>query len=82
MSDEESYMAIIRRLEHLALEKDTPHTEVDCTYSIVPDNAGGPYLQIDTYGSKSRRIPGKKSQWIRFAPEAIDQLKALLAEKF
>jgi hypothetical protein len=75
-------MAIVRRLNHLAMEKDTPHSEVDCTYSIIHDEAGRRYLQVDTYGSKVRQIPGKKSQSIRFAPEAIEQLKALLATKF
>jgi hypothetical protein len=75
-------MAIVRRLEYLALEKDSPHSEVECTYSIVGDDDGGRFLQVDTYGSKLRQIPGKKSQSIRFAPEAIEQLKALLAEKF
>jgi len=75
-------MAIVRRLNHLALEKDTPHREVDCTYSIIHDDAGRRYLQVDTYGSKVRQIPGKKSQSIRFAPEAIEQFKALLATKF
>ena len=75
-------MAIVRRLNQLALEKDTPHSEVECTYSIIHDEAGRRYLQVDTYGSKVRQIPGKKSQSIRFAPEAIEQLKALLATKF
>jgi hypothetical protein len=77
-----SSMAIVRRLECLALEKDSPHTEVDCTYSILHDDRGHGFLQIDTYGSKSRQIPGKKSQSIRFAPEAIKQLKELLATHF
>ena len=72
-------MAIIRRLEYLTLEKDTPHTEVQGTYSVVNDK-DGKYLQIDTYGSIARKIPGKKSQSIRFAPEAIQQLKALLQD--
>jgi hypothetical protein len=31
-------MAIIRSLSHLTLEKGTPHTEVECTYSIVDDS--------------------------------------------
>jgi len=75
-------MAIVRRLEPLTLEKDTPHTEADCTYSIIHDRAGQGYLQIDTYGSKVRQIPGKKSQSIRFSPEAIEQLKTLLAKHF
>jgi len=66
-------------VEPQALEKDTPHTEVDSPYSIVHDSNGRAYLRIDTYGSKARQIPGKKSQSIRFAPEAIEQLKSLLA---
>jgi hypothetical protein len=72
-------MAIIRRLEYLNLEKGTSHTEVQGTYSVVNDK-DGKYLQIDTYGSTTRKIPGKKSQSIRFAPEAIQQLKALLED--
>jgi len=74
-------MAVVRRLEHQTLEKGSPHTEVECTYSIVEDDKGR-HLQIDTYGSTNRKIPGKKSQSIRFAPEAIEQLKVLLKEKF
>lgn len=74
-------VAIVRRLEHQKLEKGSAHTEVECTYSIVDDNKTR-YLQIDTYGSTNRKIPGKKSQSIRFAPEAIAQLKVLLKEQF
>jgi hypothetical protein len=75
-------MAIVRQLEPLALERDAPHREVECTYSIVHDDSGRKYLQLDTYGSSARQFPGKKSQSIRFAPEAIKQLKSLLAEHF
>lgn len=74
-------MAIVRKLEHQTLEKGSPHTDVECTYSIV-ESKEGRYLQIDTYGSTTRKIPGKKSQSIRFAPEAIKQLKTLLQEQF
>jgi hypothetical protein len=74
-------MAIVRRLEHQTLERGSPHAEVECTYSIVDDDQGRS-LQIDTYGSANRKIPGKKSQSIRFAPEAIEQLKVLLKETF
>jgi hypothetical protein len=45
--------------------------------------AGGKkFLQMGTYGSSARKIPGKKSQSIRFSPEAIDQLKLILKNKF
>jgi len=71
-------MALVQKLEEQKLEKDSPHMEVECTYSIVD----GRWLQIDTYGSKMRKIQGKKSQTIRFAPEAIEQLKTLLQKHF
>jgi len=75
-------MAIVRRLECQVLEKNTSHTEVDGTYSIVSDEKGHRYLQVDTYGSNVRKILGKKSQSIRFAPEAVEQIKAIIAEDF
>ena len=71
-------MALVQKLKKQKLEKGSPHTKVECTYSIVD----GEFLQIDTYGSKKRKILGKKSQSIRFTPEAIAQLKALLREHF
>jgi hypothetical protein len=74
-------MAILRSLTHAVLEKDMQHTEVDGTYAIVSDKEGK-NLQIDTYGSLQRKMPGKKSQSIRFGPEAISQLKAILDEYF
>lgn len=75
-------MAVVRKFRHLALDRDAAHTEVDCTYSIIHDDNGAKYLQIDTYGSSTRQIPGKKSQSLRLAPEAIEQLKVLLAKHF
>jgi len=75
-------MAIVRKLEPIQLDRDSKHSEVDCTYAIVEDDKGNKYLQIDTYGSKSRKIPGKKSQSIRFSPEAIEKLKEILKQNF
>jgi hypothetical protein len=75
-------MAVVRKLDNVTLENGSSHSEVECTYSIVADSQGCRYLQIDTYGSKTRKIPGKKSQSIRFAPEAIEQLKVLLNQNF
>ena len=75
-------MAIVRKLKRITLEGRSSHTEVkDCTYSVVSDDAGRKFLQIDTYGSAHRKMPDKKSQSIRFSPEAIAQLKRILAEE-
>jgi hypothetical protein len=70
-------MAIVNKLDKIVLEKDSKHSEVNCTYSIV-DVGDKKYLQIDTYGSKTRKMPGKKSQSLRFSPEAILQLKEII----
>ena len=75
-------MAIVRRLEKVQLDRDSKHTEVDCTYCIIESGDGNRFLQIDTYGSAARKIPGKKSQSIRFSLEAINQLKSILKTEF
>jgi hypothetical protein len=75
-------MAIVRKLERVTLDRDAKHSEVkDCTYSIFQDGTGRKSLQIDTYGSAERQIPGKKSQSIRFSPEAIEQLRRIISEE-
>jgi hypothetical protein len=53
-------MAVVHRLEQLTLEKDSPHSEADCTYSIVSDDQGQRYLQVDTYGSATSPDPGQE----------------------
>ena len=73
-------MAIVREMDEIQLERDAPHKEVNATFTIVTGNNGEKYLQIDTYGSQERQYEGKKSQSIRFAPEAISQLKEILGK--
>lgn len=75
-------MAIIRHLEHVLLQIDSKHSDAQATYSLVKDEAGSKYLQIDTYGSSERKMPGKKSQSIRLSPEAIKELRVILDRHF
>jgi hypothetical protein len=75
-------MAIVKKLYPIYLDRASKHSYVNCTYAIITDDLGDKYLQIDTYGSATRKIPGKKSQSIRFSPEAIDQLKEILKRDF
>jgi hypothetical protein len=74
-------MAIVRTLKKQPLERETLHTEVEGTFTVVSQR-DGKYLQIDTYGSVDRQERGKKSQSIRFSPEAISQLKQIFASEF
>lgn len=73
-------MALIRKLEPITLERESRHSKVRCTYSIIQDDEGRS-LQIDTYGSAHRKILDKKSQSIRFSPEAIAQLREILSKE-
>jgi hypothetical protein len=75
-------MAIVRHLDRVQPSVEARHTETTCTYSVVRDEKGAAYLQIDTYGSSNRKIPGKKSQSIRFASQAVQELKQILQEEF
>ena len=75
-------MAIVRHLEEHSLQIEARYTETECTYSLVKDRDGTKYLQIDTYGSGERKIEGKKSQSIRFAPEAVSELRRIIARHF
>jgi hypothetical protein len=74
-------MAIVRKLKRITLEHGSSHSEANCTYSIIQDD-NGKSLQIDTYGSAYRKMPDKKSQSIRFSPEAIAQLRQILSDEF
>jgi hypothetical protein len=70
-------MAIVRAFERRDLEAKQKHTETFATFTWIQE-PDGRYLQIDTYGSDGRAIPGKKSQSLRLAPSALHQLRALL----
>ena len=73
-------MALVKKLTPSEMENGSEHPEVECTYAVVSDEAGSRHLQIDTYDSKSRQVLGKKSQSLRFSPEAIQQLKQIISE--
>jgi hypothetical protein len=75
-------MALVRKLERKAIERESKHTEVEYTYSVMSDDSGEKYLQINKYGSKHRQEQGKQSQTLRFSSEAIEQLKIILQREF
>ncbi|MDZ4179151.1 MAG: methionyl-tRNA formyltransferase [Coriobacteriia bacterium] len=71
-------MAIVGRMSKMVMDRQSRHTEADASYSVIVDETGRRLLQIDTYGSSDRQILGKKSQSIRFSPEALEQLREIL----
>ncbi len=73
-------MALVKNITHQPLERESKHTDVECTFDVVIDSDGRKCLQLDTYGSNQREIKGKKSQSLRLTPEAIAQLKSIFAD--
>lgn len=70
-------MALIKKLEKSELERPSVHKSASCTFTIFQEDNES-YLQIDTYGSETRKMKGKKSQTLQFGPEGISQLKDIL----
>ena len=68
----------IRRVDK---ERNTVHSKVCATYSIF-NEADEKYIQIDTYGSADREIPGKISQSIQFDHETAQFLLDLFIKEY
>lgn len=74
-------MAIVREFIKKELDRSNAHSEVEATISFV-ETDGEKFVQIDTYGSKNRAIPGKVSQSLRLSKSAYEQLKKLAEQHF
>lgn len=57
------------------------HTEVECGYMTITVD-GETLLQLDTYGSEEREIPGKVSQSLQLDRKAAEQLLRLMRRAF
>ena len=72
-------MALITNIQSKPLKVISKHSAVECSYTVISLD-DEKLLQLDTYGSTERAIPGKKSQSLRFSKEAIQQLKRIFQE--
>jgi len=75
-------MALVRRIDHASKERQEPQRPTVCLASVFSDAEGNSYIQLDTYGSNSRKIPGKMSQSIQFDAASAAQLKLLIETAF
>jgi hypothetical protein len=74
-------MATVRNFEVKDLDRITSHSEVDATISLVECD-GEKFIQIDTYGSRDRAIPGKTSQSLRLSETAFKKLSEIAGKHF
>lgn len=66
-------MATVRKFEFVQRVSQRKHTEVDATISLVEVD-GEMFIQIDTFGSVDREMPGKLSQTLRLSKSAYAEI--------
>jgi hypothetical protein len=61
----EEKMALVHQLTKKSIDRNSVHDRISATYTVF-DRDGEKYIQIYSYGSEDRKIPGKKSQTLQF----------------
>lgn len=75
-------MALVRQITPIVKERQTLHAETACCSSVLIDDRGNRFIQLDTYGSKTRKLEGKVSQAIQFDEQAAKELKLPIEQTF
>jgi hypothetical protein len=74
-------MALISRFEERSLEPRRIHDGVVCGYAVA--HVGGRrIIQLETYGSPDRKIPGKVSQSLQLDEDGATELIRILERAF
>ena len=73
-------MALVKKLNKIKMRRNAVHKPIDYTYTVFTDKNGRKYLQIDSYGSKTRKIKGKKSQTIQFDKAGMKKLSEIIGD--
>ena len=74
-------MALVARFEERPLTPPRLHSPVLCGYNAV-DVQGTRVLQLETYGSDNREMPGKVSQVLQLDEAGARELKAIIERAF
>ena len=75
-------MALIAQLTEITKARQTVHKPVECAYSVFAGPDGQRYLQLETFGSKERKVVGVTSQSIQLSESSAAELKRLIEEIF
>jgi hypothetical protein len=74
-------MALIKEFVQVYKESNRVHGTVECGW-LRFQLAGRTYLQLDTYGSDDRQIPGKVSQSLQLDEDSAAELLNIVREVF
>ncbi|WP_414461592.1 hypothetical protein [Hyphomicrobium sp. DY-1] len=75
-------MAWVKEIECKSGDGKLQPTQVVAQVKIFTPNGALPVVQIDTYGSEERKIPGKQSQTLQLGKEAAFKLYKILKETY
>jgi hypothetical protein len=75
-------MALIAQLKEIPKARQTVHKRVECGYSVFTGPDGQRYVQLETFGSKGRKMPGVTSQVIQLNESSAAELKRLIEQTF
>jgi len=74
-------MALLSKLEKKSPDRHSVHKPINGTYMAFSDS-NKRYVQIDTYGSTTRQVPGKISQSIQLDEASAKQIWLILGKEF
>ncbi|WP_300435675.1 hypothetical protein [uncultured Mameliella sp.] len=74
-------MARVNELTEREITRPSLHKAVEATYSVF-EVSGEKVLQLDSYGSPNRALPGKVSQSLQLDEKAAKQLFEILRQDF
>lgn len=74
-------MALIGKFEEKHMERNSIHKEIGASYTAFEFD-GRKFLQIDSYGTLDRQVPGKKSQSIQLDEDSAQALYDVLKLHF
>jgi hypothetical protein len=74
-------VALIGEFTKIHKESNRVHDTVECGWTVF-ESDGATFLQLDTYGSSGREIPGKVSQSIQLDEAGAARLVRILLQAF
>lgn len=75
-------MALVRAIKQIRKDRCSVHEPVECTYTVFTADDGQKYLQLDSYGSRTRKLTGKVSQALQFSKATVQELRAIIDREF
>jgi hypothetical protein len=81
LGDKVVVVALIRKFTRKERDRVSLHDEIEATYMSF-ERDGRIVFQIDTYGRKTRQVPGKQSQTIQLDRQGAEALCAILKREF